>query len=394
MPEQIITCPQCGKKIELTEAFTHDIEEKLRHSFEQSQLQREAEFKRQLEASRHEHESALAGLRKDAEAKAKKAAEDELGASMADLKSQVEENRKKLQDARAKELDYLKKQRELEEREGNFKLEMERALAEQTKVIREEATRKVDEEYKLKDREKDRLLDDMRKQMEDMRRKVEQGSQQSQGEILELEFESLLRSTFPFDQINPVGKGIKGADVTQLVMNASGQVCGTIIWEMKRTKAWSDGWIAKLKDDQRAGKADIAVIVSTVLPKDVQHLALIDGVWVSDMSTAMGLATALRVNLTELMHSRNSLAGKGEKMELLYNYLLGNEFKLRVEAIVEAFVSMKDDLESERRAMEKNWAKREKQIQKVMQSTAGMHGDLQGIIGASLPQIQQLELGE
>ena len=182
--------------------------------------------------------------------------------------------------------------------------------------------------------------------------------------------------------------------MTQIVMNASGQICGTIIWEMKRTKAWSDGWISKLKDDQRAGKADIAVIVSTVLPKDVSHLALLDGVWVSDVSTAIGLATALRGNLTELMLSRNSLAGKGEKMELLYNYLLGNEFKLRVEAIVEAFVSMKDDLDSEKRAMEKNWAKREKQIQKVMQSTAGMHGDLQGIIGASLPQIQQLELGE
>jgi hypothetical protein len=189
-----------------------------------------------------------------------------------------------------------------------------------------------------------------------------------------------------------VAKGIKGADVVQRVNTSSGQSCGTIIWESKNTKTWSDSWIPKLKDDQRALKAEIAVLASMVLPKGISHFANVDGVWVTDFSTVIGVASALRTNLAQVSMARLAAEGKSSKMEVLYAYLSGTEFKQRVEAIVESFVAMNEDLDREKRAMETAWSKREKQIQRVIHSVAGMYGDMQGIIGATLPKIEYLEL--
>ena len=235
-------------------------------------------------------------------------------------------------------------------------------------------------------------MESMRKQIEELRRKAEQGSQQLQGEVQELELEEILRAAFPFDSIEPVPKGIRGADVLQKVHNQSGHFCGTILWESKQTKAWSDAWIAKLKDDQREVKAEIAVILTTTLPKGVDAFNQVDGVWITNYKSLMGLTTALRINLIQLSNTKLASVGKGEKMEALYNYLSGVEFRQRIEAIVEAFSTMKQDLDQEKRAMTKIWAKREKQIERVVTSTAGMYGDIQGIVGASLPELKGLEL--
>ena len=199
-----------------------------------------------------------------------------------------------------------------------------------------------------------------------------------------------MRAAFPLDQIEPVPKGITGADILQSVFSRNGHPCGVIIWETKRTKAWSDAWLQKLKEDQRRAKADIAILVSEVLPKDCKHFQEINGIWVSNPQCAVNLAAALRLVITQVAHAKLAAIGKNEKMEVLYHYLSGAEFRQRIEAIVEAFVEMQDELQEERRAAERRWAKREKQIQRVISNTSGMYGDLQGLIGSSLHNIPML----
>jgi hypothetical protein len=232
----------------------------------------------------------------------------------------------------------------------------------------------------------------MQKQIEDLKRRAEQGSQQLQGEVQELELENLLRSKFPFDAIEPVPKGEFGGDVLHRVRTPNGQVSGTILWEFKRTKTWSDSWLVKLRDDQRTAKAEIAVIVTQVLPKGVETFELIDGVWVTHPRAALPVAAILRQTLLELAMSRQSSEGQQTKTEMVYQYLTGPRFKQRVEAIVEAFSTMQEDLDKERKAILKQWAKREEQIERVMGATVGMYGDLQGIAGKSLQEIAGLEL--
>lgn len=256
----------------------------------------------------------------------------------------------------------------------------------------EKASKEFEEKYQLKDAEKDKQLNDMKIQIDELKRKAEQGSQQTQGEVLELELENILKASFPHDHIEPVPKGIKGADVLHKVHSPSGQFCGTIVWESKRTKAWSDGWVTKLKADQRSVKGEIAVILTTALPKDVKSFAHINGVWITDYTSMVGLATAIRMGLIEIANTKQVAVGKKEKMEIVYNYLSGSDFKQKVEAIVEAFKDMKEGLEKEKKAFTKIWAKREKQLDLVINNTAGMYGDIHGIIGTSLPEIKLLEI--
>ncbi len=365
-----ITCPNCGHTIELTEAFTHQVEEKLR-----------AEFTKRFVAQKAELEK-----------KIRQEAEERMTLELKDLRLQNEEKERKLREAQQIELELRRRQRELEEREKNIQLELERQLDEERKRVWNDAAAKLAEEHRLKDAEKDRQISDMLRQIEELKRRAEQGSQQAQGETLEVELENLLRATFRTDEILPVPKGVRGADVIQHVKTPLGNFCGTILWESKRTKNWSDGWIQKLKDDQREVKANLAVIVSTALPKDIKHVGNLEGVWITDFAAVEGLALALRSGLVEVARTRASVAGKGEKMELVYNYLAGQEFRQRIEGLVESYVAMKEDLEAERRAMEKLWAKREQQLQRGVKSLAGLYGDLQGIIGAALQPVQKLEL--
>jgi hypothetical protein len=381
MAEQSIVCPHCNKKILLSKALTGQIEEKLRKSFDAELKSREKEIEKDFKEQ-------LATEKRQAEKKAK----ESLTVELTSLRQQVAEKDEAIEEARKHELDLRKQQRELEKKEKMLELDVARKVDEERQKVEEEVATRIAEDNRAKDLEKEKQLSDLRKQIEDLKRKAEQGSQQTQGEAVELELEDILRVNFPYDQIEPVGKGIKGADILQRVHTSTGQFCGTIIWESKNTKAWSDGWIEKLKDDQRTAKAEIAALATIVLPKDVSHFSCVEGVWVTDFSTVIGVASALRANLSQVAITKLASEGKSDKMEMLYGYLSGTEFKQRVEAIVESFVTMKDDLEREKRAMESTWAKRDKQIHKVIQNVSGMYGDMQGIIGASLPKIDYLEL--
>lgn len=259
-------------------------------------------------------------------------------------------------------------------------------------MTREQAKKEAEETLKLKVLEKEQTITSMQKQIEDLKRKAEQGSQQLQGEVQELELEALLSTKFPRDTIQPVPKGEHGGDVLHTVLGPLGQSCGTILWESKRTKNWSDGWLAKLRDDQRSAKAEIAVIVSQTLPKGVEAFGLIDRVWITDPRSVVPVAVALRQMLVEVASARQASEGQQTKTEMIYQYLTGPRFRQRLEAIVEAFSSMQEDLDKEKRAITKQWAKREEQIERVMQATVGMYGDLQGIAGKTLQEIEGLEL--
>jgi hypothetical protein len=240
--------------------------------------------------------------------------------------------------------------------------------------------------------EKDKLIQDLKSSLDDMKRKADQGSTEIQGKVLELDFEEQLRRIFHLDDIQPVPRGIRGADLVQMVRNPAGSDCGSIIWETKNTKAWSPGWITKLKDDMAETRASLAILVTVALPEGIARFGQFDGVWVTDPLSALPLAAALRQQLLQLERERQASTGKTVKMEMLYSYLAGNEFKGRVEGIVEAFTSLQDQLQRERRAMEKNWKEREKQIERVIKNTVGLYGDMQGIIGGQIPTIDALEL--
>jgi len=410
MAEQTIICPFCKKEIPLTQAITQKIEADLRKKLEDDFNKQNNELSNR-ETALSAKEQAVAKSAQEVNKKiedevtrklvverdsivkeAKNKAETEASLKIKALQDDLESKDKKLQETQKNELALRKQKSDLEARERNVELEVARKVDSERVNIYSEASRKATEEYHLKDKDKDKKIADLLTQIEALKIKAEQGSQQAQGEVLEVELEQMLKSTFPYDIIEPVPKGIKGADVLQKVNNPMGQYCGTIIWESKRTRNWSDGWIDKLKDDQREVKADIAVLMSIALPKEINGFSQVKGVWVTSFPLAMALAVALRANLIEVVSAKQSAVGKAEKMEAIYNYLSGTEFKQKVEAIVEAFSTMHSDLTKEKAAMEKLWGKREQQIKKVMINTVRMYGDMQGIIGASLPEIKSLEL--
>jgi hypothetical protein len=271
-------------------------------------------------------------------------------------------------------------------------LAVEKRVQEGLNATREQARKEVEGELKLKVAEKEQTITSMQKQIEELKRRAEQGSQQLQGEVMELELEALLRTRFPRDTIEPVPKGEHGGDVLHRVLGPLGQPCGTILWESKRTKNWSDGWLVKLREDQRAAKAEIAILVSQTLPKEVEAFDLIDHVWVANPNVAIPVATMLRQSLVEIAIARQANEGQQTKTEMVYQYLTGPRFRQRVQAIVEAFSSMQEDLDKEKKAINKQWAKREEQIERVMLATVGMYGDLQGIAGKTLQEIEGLSL--
>lgn len=327
MPDQSITCPNCGKKIQLTEAFTREIEQKLRTEFESEAKKLERGHAAELKAKEKEYEESLAREKTVMEKEARKRAEQSVSTELRDLEGQLEEKTKQAEQAQKRELGLLKRVREVEEREKALELEVQRKVDAEKKAIWDQAAKTAAEQHRLKDAEKEKQITDMKSQIEELRRKAEQGSQQLQGEVLELHLEEALRVAFPLDSIDPVAKGARGADVLEGVQNELGEKCGTVLWETKTAKNWSDNWVQKLKDDQREAKADIAVIVSTSLPKDIKHVGETEGVWVADVQSAIGLARVLRQGLIQLAHARRALVGKNTKMEAIYNYLSGPEFK-------------------------------------------------------------------
>jgi len=413
MTEPRITCPQCKAEIKLTESLAAPLLEATKRDFEQRLAQKEADAAKRETALR-EREAALAKEKETLEEQVgdklklernKIVAEEARKAKLA-LSSDLEQKSKelleiqnilkkkdeKLAEAQQAQADLLRKQRELDDARRELDLTVEKRVQEGLTATRDQAKKEVEEALKFKVMEKEQTITSMQKQIEELKRRAEQGSQQLQGEVQELELEALLTSKFPQDQIQPVAKGEYGGDVLHRVAGSFGQPCGTILWESKRTKNWSDGWLTKLREDQRQAKAEIAIIVSQALPKEVETFEFIDGVWVTHPKAALPVAIAMRHTLLEVASARQASEGQQTKMEMVYQYLMGPRFRQRVQAIVEGFSSMQEDLDKERKVIMKQWAKREEQIDRVMQATVGMYGDLQGIAGKTLQEIEGLEL--
>lgn len=405
--ETTIVCPNCQTEVALSEAMIHRFREQLQADFETKRKQQEKVFA-QKEGELREKQQQIDQARQEFDARvqerveiekarllasARQEAHEQLSLKLNDLQTQLDVNKRRLMEAETKELDLLRRQRDLQEKAEKLELEVERKISEERGRIRDEAKQQAVQEQTLKMAEKEKLIGDLQKQIDVLKQKAEQGSQQLQGEVLEMQLESTLKSQFPHDEIVPVPTGTRGADLLQKVRVPSGLECGTLIWELKRTRTWNSDWLAKLRNDQRANGAEIAILVTQALPREVKCFDCVEGVWITDVASSLSLAVALRQGLLLVAHERHAATGKNEKMEILYRYLSGVEFRQRVEALAEAFRDLKSDLETEKRAMAKIWAGREKQIAKAMESTARMFGDVQGIIGkTALPEIEVLQL--
>jgi len=412
MNEPIIVCPNCKTEIKLTESLAAPLIETTRKQYEQRIAQKDADVaEREAAIRRQQADLAKAQESIDEQVAAKlKPERDRIAAEEArkarlllatdleqkskeleDLQGVLKDRDSRLAEAQKAQADLIRKERELDDTKRELDLTIEKRVQESLGAVRDKAKLEAEEGLKLKVLEKEEQIASMQRQIEELRRKAEQGSQQLQGEAQELELEALLRTKFTRDTIEPVPKGEFGGDVLHRVIGPLGQLCGTILWESKRTKNWSDGWLPKLRDDQRTAKAEIALLVSQVLPKGVEAFDFIDGVWVTESRCAVPVAIALRQSLIELATARQAGEGQKTKMELVYQYLTGPRFRHRVEAIVEKFEDMQADLDKERKTMTRLWAKREEQIKGVIETTVGMYGDLQGIAGRTMQEIEGLE---
>lgn len=381
MPEQKIFCPQCSAEIELTETLSRHIRDELTQEFEKKQkMEKEKMW-----------------------AIAQEKAKEKIHVELEDLKRQNEERERRLHEVERNELELRAKTRELEEQKRNQELELQRKMDEMRIVMEQdikkrqedvldERMRQIQDEYRRKEMEKDKQMEILKRSLDEAQRKSEQASMQIQGEVQENDLKVLLATAFHMDTIADVPTGVNGADLIQTVNTAFGQQCGIILWESKNTKTWSVEWIKKLKGDQGIAKADVCVLVTKVLPDNIVNFGCIDGVWVVNYASIIPVTHMLRHHLLQIHQVKNSLVGRDEKMEYLYQYMSSAQFRNRVENIVMAFSSLKQDLETEKRSMQRIWAKREKEIERVIMNTSGMYGDIQGIIGASLQPVDVLEL--
>ena len=373
----LIKCPHCKKTFELTDAIRHQIEEEVSTDISKKHLEE------------------LDKVRIEVEEKVKKDLEERQKTELLDLERQNTEKDKKIDEMRENELILREEKRKVEVKEKELKLEVQRQLDEQRKKIEEEVLQQAVEEHRLKDKEKDKIIDDLKNSLDDARRKATQGSQQLQGEVLELDIESLLKDSFPNDQIEPVEKGIKGADIRQIVKSPKGFASGVILWEIKRTKAWTDSWIAKLKEDLRSEKANVPVIITTTLPKRLESgFGLYGGVWIVAFNLVLPVATIIRKNLLDVAFEKAVSSHKGGKSEVLYDYITSHEFRQQVEAMMEVYREMQDQIAKEKAAYERIWKLREGQMQRLVSSTANVVGSIQGRVGQTALPIKGLELLE
>ena len=408
MSDQTIRCPKCGTQIPLTEALTGQIEQSIRLTYEAEAAEKAKELDREktvlkqeakeLEAKRQAideqvSEQLKTERKKIAEAeKAKIVAEQ--GEQTKALEEELREKTKKLQETQKQELELRKQQRQLEQEAKEIKLTVQRQIDEERKKIEEQASREAAEKGQLKLREKDDQLAAMKRQIDELKRKAEVGSQEAQGEALEGALQDVLQQTFPFDAFEEVKKGARGADIIQRVHNRTGKECGTILWESKNTKDFQKPWIEKLKKDQQDANTSIAVIMSVALPKEINSFGIYEGVWVSDYESVVGLATALRHGLIEVARQKLVTAGRDSVKDVIYEYVTGHEFAMHIKAVVNAFGLMQGQLDKERRAMEKIWKAREKQISTILDNVTGMYGSTEGMVGnqKALPEIETLSL--
>lgn len=404
-----ITCPCCDKQFPLRDAITHQLIDRYEDEYEamlleerkslESQLtkelsrQQERKFNAQLNDLKEqliESQNGTERIKKQlAEAKSKAAEEvrSELLVETKSLQDELEAKNKKLDSYRQIELELRKEKKALEEREGELALEVERKLAAERSVI--EA--KVREGFSLKEAELKKKISDAQKSNDELTRKLEQGSQQLQGEVLELQIESMLRQCYPFDEVEEVKKGQRGADVIQRVKLRSGVSCGTIVWETKRAENWSSGWVQKLKEDQQEVGGELAVLVTTAFPSGIDDPMLThEGIWLVKPQFAKGLSEALRTVLIEAQRQKVISSGREEQVEALFDYICSSQFAQRVRSVVECHDEMQDDLEKEKRALQRIWKKREGQITRISTQMMGICGELQGISASALPHLDSI----
>lgn len=418
-----ITCPNCKHQFVMEDAFAADIEREMRGKMEtewrkrmealqsqknemeqqrqqiqlerqqvsQEKQQQEEELNKRLQAERIKLQEQLSeNIRKDVSA--------DFENQLQLMKETQRENEEKLKEARAKELEFLRKTQELNNREQEMEIDLQKRLLQERsqlmdQVRKEEAERNSlkETETQMRTKELEKQLEDQRRLVEEMRRKAEQGSMQLQGEVQELALEEMLRSNFPFDAISEVGKGVRGADCIQTVRNQYGQECGKIIYESKRTKDFSKEWLEKLKADMRSQGADVAVLVTQTMPRDMDRFGEKDGIWVCTFHEVKSLTFVLRDAILKVYSVSKNHENKGDKMHLLYDYLTSGEFAEQWNAIREGFRAMKNSIQKEREAMEKLWKAREKQLEKVLLNAAHIKGSIEGIAGSDSIDLQLLD---
>lgn len=413
-----IKCPNCATTLDVEDVLSADVEQKLKERYEkqlQDSLSRingekkkleedqkafEEKKKKENELFQQKLQQEKLKLETEIQQQLRKTIAADYENQLRLLQQSMQENEEKLKTARQREFDFLKKEQELKNKEQELEILLQKKLLEERNTLvqqirKEEENRNSlkETEYQLKLKELEKQLEDQRKLADEMKRKAEQGSMQLQGEAQELLLEELLRDFFPYDSIGEVGKGVEGADCIQLVRNHLGNDCGKIIFESKRTKTFNAAWIEKLKTDMRNKQADVAILVTQAYPRDMSCFGEKDGVWICSFSEVIALTTALRHTIIRIAETKKAEENKGEKMQMLYGYLTGNEFRQQIETIVEGFLSMKNSIGRERIQMEKLWKEREKQLEKVLLSTSGMYGSIKGIAGASIGNIPLLEDG-
>lgn len=403
-----IICPTCQTPLDVEEAIKENLEKNFNADF----LKRKHELEQQFDAKEknfQEKENALADekerqdriisekLRKAEDLqriKIEKEVSEKTGAELEALKKENQERKDAAKLMQTRELELLKQQRQITEEREALELQVERTLAKERKAI-EEKVRKTEQDANfLKSQESEHLINGLKQQLENMQRKMEQGSMQVQGEVLELELEKLLTQTFPFDEITEILKGANGADILHKVRNLQMNDCGTIVFESKRAKAFVPAWIDKLKADMRHHKGLIPVLVTEVLPKDMKQFGLKDGVWVCTFNEAIALVTVLRQNLLSLQEQKVAGENKGEKQQMLYDYLTSHQFAHHIEFVLSGFKAMQETLVKEKKVAIKNWKEREKQIEMMTQNTIEIYGSIKGIAGNSVKEVKALEFDE
>jgi hypothetical protein len=370
-----IICNKCGNVIEVSLA----LEDQARKSIEEKV---KAETKKDFEK-----------VEKEAEEKAIKKMTEKFEFEVKQRQQEVEENRKQNRELRDQVIEMTKELRDQKVREENLELNMQKKLLDEQTKIRQKTLEEEAERHRLKDKEKEMIIDSLKKSLEDAQRKAGQGSQQSQGEVQEMDLEEMLRRDFRDDEIEPIGKGTLGADIRQIVRSPRGMDCGRILWESKRTKAWSDGWIIKLKDDLLADKSHIPVIISDTLPEEAKSgIGYKNSVWIASPKHASMLAMLLRKSLLDAAKQKVISEKKQTKAEDLYSYITGVEFVHQMEAMIETYRDMQKEITDERNAFERIWKKREMQVNRLLTGVSGIYGSMQGIAGQSLPPVKGLDL--
>ena len=407
-----VTCPKCGSKIDVSSLLRQQMNDELRAEYDARLAKERKAFEKQkasidkraqqLEEEKQKLKKQVAAEVEERLAKDRKAQEKTIKAEMKkeqaeilkELKDELAEKSKEVKKFNKTKLALERLQREKDEMAEKLAVEAEKKLNEALKKESEKIRRTEEEKQQLKLAEREKVIDQLNQQLKEAQKKAEQGSTQLQGEVQELAIEDWLRQQFPLDTIEEVKKGTKGADCVQTVNTEIRQGCGTILYESKRTKSYKPAWLVKFKDDLRDRNADIGVLVTDAMPSGMERMGLVEGVWVCSFAEFRGLCAVLRESIIRFSTVAAAQENKGEKMVMLYDFLTGNEFRGAVEAVVEGFAQMQDDLDAEKTAMNAHWTKRQKQIERVILNMGSMYGSIRGIAGSAVPQVKMLELPE